>query len=1074
MPEPESSDSTQAQATTTADETPEPPAPEPEPWTPARVLEWNAYYDIYVVLGVLLLAFVASANKIAHSSIWWQLQAGRLMSEKGGPLTTDPFSYTEAGKRWVNVPWAFEWGHALLDGAARRMVPGDPKDPTVAMPRKDQVGAGALVALDAMARVATVLLVLGVRRRGPGLWWAAVCAALAMGAILNPAGVLLGGIAGPATVAPETWGQMLLAAEVLLLHRAINLGRSGAAWGLVPLFLVWANVDESFLFGLVVLAAAVVGRLVPGRLAKGEADPLPFARGLMVLAACALACLVNPSLHRAYGAALTSSLPFLQPEGDVLTLDQLSFFGPGIRRGGMSGAAPLMTYYLVVVGAGLATFVLNRRNFSLGRLLVYLVAAAAWGMMFRFSGEFAVIFAAVAALNGQEWYLDKFGTAGRLGTSWAVWSIGGRAVTIILVFACIAKALTGWGRDPTEPRFGFGFDPDDFAFEAAESLRTAKIGGNVLNTTSAQGDALIWKASDRRKTFVDSRRHLFPVSLQKELQDIRRALSKDDEAAWKPALDRYGISAVMINQPSAPNTYRVLMQSPRWVPFYDDGNIVMFGRADAPEGDVAYFRARRLDADVLAYTKAAQPAPSTGSPPTPTSWIDSIFRNRALARPQSHDEASRRWLEGAGLGAAPDAAVLPDPARCLMAIREARIALARDPNDTQAYRLLGDAYRLLMIQETALLAGLELTPANAERIVRIEPRPEVAMMRFRQRATALNYAIQSTPPPESAGERQALQRLNLDLSRLYLSANFVDLARDHLRAVIEGTRADDMQPEARTQMRQELGRLDEQVERVQERLDEMNAEQAGPLQRAAAAMSLGAPGIAIQELEEALQINVAPALVKPQLFDLYCDTGQPEKALDLIGTNVDDPTLGSEPGAAALRQGRVYLLLGNYEYATTLWARNAIPQIRFARTFRALTSSQALLLGKVEPSSGIPPQAAQAGPVPFAVTSLMSLPSTTTTQATWEYDLALARLEAGDPESAAEQFTRALTLAPNLSTRPIAAYYLKKLGKPVPPPRTDKDEAKQTTPETRPATPETQPAPAPGDEPKKSGESENK
>jgi tetratricopeptide (TPR) repeat protein len=1069
MTEPESPDSTQA--TTTADATPEPPAPEPEPWTPARVLEWNAYYDVYVVLGVLLLAFVASANKIAHSSIWWQLQAGRLMSEKGAPLVTDPFSYTEAGQRWVNIPWAFEWGHALVDGVARRMVPGDPQDPTATAPKKDQVGAGTLVALDALARVATVLLVLGIRRRGPGLWWAAVCAALALGAIVNPAGVLLGGIAGPASVSPETWGQMLLAAELLLLHRAILLGRSGAAWGLVPLFLVWANVDESFLFGLVVLAAAVVGRLAPGRLPKGGADPLPFARGLMVLAACALACLVNPSLHRAYGAAVSSALPFLQAKDDVLTLDQLSFFGPGIRRGGMSGATPLLAYYLAVVGAGLATFVLNRRNFSLGRFLVYAVAAAAWGMMFRFSGEFALVFAAVATLNGQEWYLDKFGTAGRLGTGWAVWSIGGRAVTIILVFACIAKGLTGWGRDATEPRFGFGFDPDDFAFEAAEFLRTARIGGNVLNTTSAQGDALIWKASDRRKTFVDSRRHLFPPALQRELQDVRRALSEDDEEKWKPVLDRHGISAVMINQPAAPKTYRLLMQSPRWVPFYDDGNIVMFGRADAPQEDVAYFRAHRLDADVLAY-REAQPVPSGGSPPTPTTWLDSIFRNRALARPQAHDEAARRWLEGAGLGASPDTPVLPDPAHCLMAIREARIAAARDPNDTQAYRLLGDAYRLLMLQETAMLAGLEPSPANAERIMRIEPRPEAAMTRFRQRATALNYAIQSTPPPESAAERQALQRLNLDLSRLYLSANFFDLARDRLRAVIEGTRASDMQPEARAQMRQELGRLVEQVNRVQERLDEMSAEQAGPLQRAGAAMSLGAPGIAIQELEEALQINVAPALVKPQLFDLYCDTGQPEKALDLIGNNVDDPTLGSEPGAAALRQGRVYLLLGNYEYASTLWGRNSIPQVRFARTFRALMASQALLLGKIDPSPGLPPQAAQGGPVPFAATSLMTLPGTALTQATWEYELGLCRLEAGDPEAAGEQFTRALTLSPNLSTRPIAAYYLQKLGKPVPPPRTDAAGTKADSPETKPT-----PSPgatAPGDEPKKSGESENK
>ena len=35
--------------------------PAPEPWTAERVSEWNAYYDVYVMLAALLLAFVVSA-----------------------------------------------------------------------------------------------------------------------------------------------------------------------------------------------------------------------------------------------------------------------------------------------------------------------------------------------------------------------------------------------------------------------------------------------------------------------------------------------------------------------------------------------------------------------------------------------------------------------------------------------------------------------------------------------------------------------------------------------------------------------------------------------------------------------------------------------------------------------------------------------------------------------------------------------------------------------------------------------------------------------------------------------------
>ena len=708
-------------------------------------------------------------------------------------------------------------------------------------------------------------------------------------------------------------------------------------------------------------------------------------------------------------------------------------------------------YYAVVVGVGAGSFVLNRRNFSLGRFLIYAAAAAAWGVMFRFSGEFALIFAATLTLNGQEWYQDRFGASGRLGTGWATWSIGGRAVTIVVVFLCVAKGLTGWGRTVAEPQFGFGFNPDDFAFEAADFLKTAPIRGNILNTTAAQGDALAWRAYPGRKSFLDDRKHLFPRDLQAELGEIRRALRDDKVDVWKPALDRYGISAVMIQQPTAPRTYDLMMQSPNWVPFYDDGNVVLFGRADAPEVDLAYFRSNRLDATSLAY-RHARPAPSGGAPPTPTSWLDTIFRGKSLTRPQSHDDSSRRWLEGAGIGLEPGAPALPDPARCLLAIREARVALSRNPNDYLAYRLLADAYRLLMVEEAALLGGLEPTPANAERIGQLTPRPDLLMNRFRQRASALNYAIQTTPPPTDPAARRDLQRLNLDLSRLYLSVNYFDLARDRLQAVLSASRPGDLQPDFRAQLQQDLGRFNEQVRVVQERMDELTAEQqAGPLQRAGFALGQGAVGLAIGELEEALQINIAPALVKPQLIDLYCDTGQPEKALDLIGGNIDDPTLGADPGTAALRQGRVWLLLGNYEYAATLWERNAIPQIRYARTLRALSAVEAMLLGTVEPAPGIPPQAAQAGPVPLAATSLMSIPGANGAQATWQYDLALCRLESGQPALAADQFTGALTLAPNLNTRPIAAYYLKQLDKPIPPARTPDQDAAPKAKEDEPA-----------------------
>src|SRR5262249_6782099 len=140
----------------------------------------------------------------------------------------------------------------------------------------------------------------------------------------------------------------------------------------------------------------------------------------------------------------------------------------------------------------------------------------------------------------------------------------------------------------------------------------------------------------------------------------------------------------------------------------------------------------------------------------------------------------QRLLSGAGDGA--EGGQLPDPARCFLAIRHARLALSRKPDDSLAYRILSTAYRDLMFQEAAMLAGISLDDRAA--MNQMEPRPQLLMNRFRQRVTALNFAIQTTPPPRNVEERNVLFALNLELYQLYRSVNFFDLARDRLRAAL--------------------------------------------------------------------------------------------------------------------------------------------------------------------------------------------------------------------------------------------------------------------------------------------------
>ncbi len=1062
----DSPDPAHGAASATAEHPPEPaPPPAPEPWTPERAREWLAYYDRYVLAGVVVLVAAAAAFKVANSATWPLLAAGRAMIQQGRLLLADPFSYTMYGQRWVNVPWLFAMAQAglanLATGLTGRFAPE--AEPV----RVEQIVAGTLVAVNALVRGLTAILLLRVRRPGPGAWWAAVCVLLALGAMPGPTGdptaesalgkvaVIVGGLAGRAPVLPETWGLLLFAGQLLLMHRAFVGGSRGALYGLVPLFLLWANVDVSFLYGLIVLGLVAVGHLAPVGKARGRgAEPagrVTGGRGLVVLAASALACLANPSTFHVFPTAASTYFRWLGG-GGTLTQDQLSVVGTesakffqGLDRTGAT-LGLLRLYYAATVGVGVLSFVLNWRRFSVGRFLAYVFAAVLWGaLLYRANGEFAIVWAATLILNGQEWYQDAFGTKPRTGGLWSFWSVGGRAATIVMTFLLVFKAMTGYGDRYGDPVFGFGADPDAFAFEAADWLRDAPLAGRPLNLTLAQGDALIGRAAGTpgREVYVDSRRGLYGPAILDQLQELKASFARGKPEVWKPILDPYGVGFVMLDGdrvgiPSADDSegrvYLGLKGSPDWAEFYDDGRTILFGRVDpgANPKDAEFVRGRELEPEALAYRRA-EPVRGYNRPPIGVGWTDKVFQNRRLATPPGHLASARRWLaRGAdpadSTSAATTASPGPTAAQCLLAIREARRALNSKPDDPDSYLLLALCYQRLYDLEAAQLtaAGVDLT----------ETLPNTLRFRQLERLTALNYAIQTTPPPQDDRARQSLRNLHLEVADLDRGLNYIDLARDHLEAAIALSRPDEIEDQGR----QILIDLNQAVKRVEGELDNADLEgQSDPIRRAMFAAGQGCMRRAIRELDDAQSSGLSLANIKWRLVDLYCDIGEPDKALELV-ESIDDPGLATGPGTSAFRQGRIYLLLGNYENASYLW-RGAIAQLRNARSQQALFSGVLMLKGEL----------------PTATSTLLEIGPRVGEQAEWEYALALCQLEEGMPGEAAGHFRSALTLEPEFAAKAVADGYLEKIGEPAP----AAPAAPVTPPATEaPAEPATTPAPA--------------
>ena len=102
-----------------------------------------------------------------------------------------------------------------------------------------------------------------------------------------------------------------------------------------------------------------------------ESRPPRPATGLLILAICAAACLVNPFTYNAYTDAISPYLQLFEPATKITILGTISFFGPWIRQNTGPEWYLIPTFYVMVVLVGLASFFLNSRRFSWARFLPF-------------------------------------------------------------------------------------------------------------------------------------------------------------------------------------------------------------------------------------------------------------------------------------------------------------------------------------------------------------------------------------------------------------------------------------------------------------------------------------------------------------------------------------------------------------------------------------------------------------------------------------------------------------------------------------------------------------------------------
>ncbi|MGE5486510.1 MAG: hypothetical protein ACM3ZB_01660 [bacterium] len=436
----------------------------------------------WLFAALIVWLFVAGAGwetLLADGDTGLHIRAGELILERGLPMT-DPFSFTRPGEPW----FAWEWLSEVIFAALHAWM-----------------GLKGVVLLAGVAISAALALVFR--------------QAIALGANLFPAlmtTLLAAGAAGIHFLArPHVF-------TLLLLPASLWLARTRAAWTLVPLAAVWANLHGGFAALLLSLAVMAAGSAIERNWKE--------ARRLGALAAaCAAATFANP-----YGYRLHVHMwSYLRSGWIREAVDE--FQSPRFRS-----EASLQFEALLFAALLVAASLLRKRRFA-GALLLVVWAHAAL-VSVRHVPVFAIVAAPLVAAEASVlWRGVRHGArsvAGVVRQMGEDLRRGAARTSMLPVLSVAALAFSG-----APLRWPAGFPEVKFPVEMAERHAHRLAGARVF-TSDQWGDYLLYRFYPRQRVFIDGRSDFYGPEAGRLYLETAYA-----RTGWPETLDRYGISAVL-------------------------------------------------------------------------------------------------------------------------------------------------------------------------------------------------------------------------------------------------------------------------------------------------------------------------------------------------------------------------------------------------------------------------------------------------------------------------------------------------------------------------------------------------
>ena len=502
------------------------PKPRLEPARPATTA-----HAIAAAAAVVLVARL-SLVPIRSEDIFFYLALGRRLFAEGRLPDTDPYLFTLARYRWEIL---HEWGSYALSHVVY-----------VAS------GLAGLVAGKTVLLVAAYAAPFVIARRydlrSPLVALIVIVAAFAGAPRFIERSSLFS----------DVFGTAVLAFVLMALPRSDTALRWREPTAVAALFALWANLHPGFFTGLVLLALAVVARLVSRHDAKREA---------MRLGAATLACLLNPRGPRVFAYPLR---PLLDPDWAAFRATNLEWRST-LHPANLALTSTHAFLALVAASVGLLAWALYKKKARLHEPdVVFALTAGVW---LTYLGLSAVRFILPGAMGLAVLATFLAHRAGALDVTRGMRGLS-FALTLFVAYAVTQRETPGDRLPLPVPGHASLIDETLVPVRAAEAVGRLDPEVRIFNQHEF-GGYLIWRFGGARKVFhhgfvTDLRFYRDDyVAVNRSAEDFARIVEKYDIGAFL-------LAAYPASPTEGPLLYRTLLSSPEWRLVHADDAAMLF------------------------------------------------------------------------------------------------------------------------------------------------------------------------------------------------------------------------------------------------------------------------------------------------------------------------------------------------------------------------------------------------------------------------------------------------------------------------------------------------------------------